>query len=127
LRISHTTRAEAPNLQDQNELRGHCSPDTTVIVWVKQVIKLVTYSVLVRIIISAAVVLHALKLDSEWKPLFSTMDWEHPEITDQLPSENLFFKSLDNALRQQDVSLIRTDKGNTHWRNWTNVDFDKQI
>lgn len=55
---------------------------------------------------------------------YQTEEWEHPD--EEKPSENVFFQSLAKAIKLNDISLINSNKPNTHWSNWTWSDFEKQ-
>lgn len=72
------------------------------------------------------ILLERLDEDSNWSLFYSTEEWEHTEIEDKPPSQNIFFSSLQKAVENKNTSLIQLGKPNTHWSNWTDYDFDQQ-
>lgn len=61
-----------------------------------------------------------------WQHFYSTNAWQHTEVEDVPPSENIFFHSLHAALVHENPNLIQVGTVNTNWHNWTEYDFDQQ-
>lgn len=61
-------------------------------------------------------------LTGKFPIFYRTEEWNHP--INEMPSENHFFQQLAKAIEQNHSSLIKVEKPNTHWSQWTEYDFD---
>lgn len=68
----------------------------------------------------------ACNLGANWQHFYSTSDWQHTEVEDLPPSDNIFFQSLHAALNHKNPNLIQIGTVNTHWQNWAEYDFEQQ-
>ncbi|MEY9970463.1 hypothetical protein ABH966_000827 [Lysinibacillus sp. RC46] len=72
-------------------------------------------------------ILEVLDQDGKWNYFYSTDCWQHTEVGDIPPSQNIFFKSLEQALITKNPTFIQLGESNVHWLNWVDYDFEKQI
>ncbi|WP_255446404.1 hypothetical protein [Bacillus sp. FDAARGOS_235] len=69
-------------------------------------------------------ILEELEDNIGWALWYETCDWQH--ILEEKVSENIFFKTLSQAIEQKNAHLIKKGEINTDWKNWTESDFENQ-
>ncbi|EEL31202.1 Uncharacterized protein BC141101_06069 [Bacillus toyonensis] len=67
----------------------------------------------------------ALGINDDCELWYETEGWQHVE--DEKISENKFFQSVALAIENRNLNLIVTGEVNTHWKNWTEFDYENSL